>query len=291
MIMLNKTLANGFSLPVLGFGTWQLGGKMERDPQNDDAGDIDSIRAAINAGITHIDVAENYAHGHTEELVAEAIKSSRRSTLTLASKLSPDNQDKNSVRKSLVASLKRLHTDYLDLYLLHSPNYQIPVEETMAEMDKLMDEGLIRNIGVSNFSVKQMQRAQSATTYPIVANQVHYNLMDREMEHSGVLQYCQFHDIILIAYRPLQKGIVLEMGEQFLNPLREKYNKTSAQIALNWLIGQKNVVTIPRMRSLKHLEENLGSVGWCLDPEDMQMLRINFPNQKKISDVHPLREW
>src|SRR3989344_7065137 len=116
-----KTLKSGFSMPVFGFGTWQMGGRHERDPQNDDEADVRAIKVAIDAGITHIDTAESYSAGHAEELVAEAIKGYDRSKLFIVSKVKPEHLAPDDLLAACENSLKRLQTDYLDLYLLHHP--------------------------------------------------------------------------------------------------------------------------------------------------------------------------
>ncbi|MBU1085824.1 aldo/keto reductase, partial [Patescibacteria group bacterium] len=167
----------------------------------------------------------------------------------------------------------------------------LPAMTAMYVMDELEEEGLTKNIGVSNFTVKQMQRAQKATKNKIVVNQVHYNLMIREAEDKGILKHCQENDILLMAWRPLQKGEILKTGGDILADLANKYKKTPAQIALNWLTSQKNVIAISKTRSKKHLGDNLGSVDWKMDEKDVEYLRNEFPNQQKVSDVSVLKEW
>ena len=285
-----KSLKNGFSIPVFGLGTWEMGGRMEQDINNDDQADIQAIKNAIDSGITHIDTAEVYANGYSEELLGEAIKDYDRNKLFIVSKVARVNQQYEQVKKSCKDSLKRLKLDYLDLYLLHAPSKDVEIEETMRAMDELIEEGLVKNIGVSNFTVKQLKRTQKATKNKIVVNQNHYNLIVRESEKE-VLQYCQENDIIFMAWRPLEKGLVLEHGEKILNKIAEKYQKTPAQIAINWLISQKNVITISKMRNPKHLKDNLEATNWKMDQEDIEYLTENFPGKLDISPTVPLREW
>jgi diketogulonate reductase-like aldo/keto reductase len=286
-----KQLRNGFTMPVFGLGTWMMGGDMSRNPNNDDQADIQAIKNAINAGITHIDTAEAYAQGHAEELVGEAIKDCPREQLFLVSKIARANQQPEQVFRSLEGSLNRLGTDYLDLYLLHAPSRDVPIEETMKAMDQLLDQGLIKNIGVSNFTVNQLIRAQAATANKIVANQLQLNLMYRETEKAGLIDYCQQNDVIFIAWRPLQKGLLLEQGKDLLAEIAKKYGKTPAQIAINWLISQDNIITLSKMSTQAHLEENLGALGWQMEPADVEKLRTDFPNQQFISEAVPLEEW
>src|SRR3989344_9212613 len=152
-----KKLKSDFSMPVFGFGTWQIGGDTRRNPVNDDLGQTAALVRAIEAGVSHIDTAERYAAGHAEEIVAEAIKNFDRTKLFIVSKVWPDHFRYKDVLQSAAGSLKRLKTDYLDLYLLHKPNHDIPIAETMKAMDKLKKDGLVKNIGVSNFSVASLQ--------------------------------------------------------------------------------------------------------------------------------------
>lgn len=286
-----KKLHNGFQMPVFGLGTWQMGGRMERNLANNDEVDIQGIRNAIEAGITHIDTAEGYAAGHTETLVGQAIKNYRREKLFLVSKVSKEHLSHDDLRRSIEASLKRLQVDYLDLYLLHAPSQVVPIQETMRTMDELLEQGLIKSIGVSNFTVNQMKLAQENSNYQIVANQLHLNLMYRETEQAGLLDYCQKHDVMFVAWRPLQKGVLLQEGGELLKQLAEKYHKTPAQIAINWLIAQPNVVTLAKTADAAHLAENLGAIGWELSAADVELLRTAFPNQKSVSDAVPLKEW
>jgi len=143
-------------------------------------------------------------------------------------------------------------------------------------------------IGVSNFNTKSLQAAQKVSEAPIVVNQVHYNLIFREAEHNGLLQYCQENDIFLEAWRPVEKGILTSLNTEVINKIAKKYEKTAAQIAINWLISQPNVITLAKSSNPEHLEENLGSVGWELSKEDIEILQKNFPNQQEVSDCVPL---
>lgn len=278
-------------MPVFGMGTWKMGGVRVRDPHNDDAADIKAIQNAIEAGVTHIDTAESYAEGHTENLVGQAIEGYDRSTLFIVSKASKENHRYSDLHRSAEASLKRMKLDYLDLYLLHAPSHIIPMEETMRALDDLVDQGLVKNIGVSNFTVHQLKVAQSFTKNKIVANQLHLNVMYRETERAGLVEYCQQNDVMFIAWRPLQMGVVLQEGRDLLGQLATKYNKTPAQIAINWLVSQENIVTLSKVSQPGHLQECLGAISWHIKPEDIELIRKTFPNQQLVSDAVPLKEW
>jgi diketogulonate reductase-like aldo/keto reductase len=288
MIIPTKKLNNGFEIPVYGLGTWQMGGRETRDFNNDDEADIQAIKDAISLGITHIDTAESYADGYTEILVGKAIKNYERKKLFLVSKVRAIHLGYDDLIASCKASLGRLNTPYLDMYLIHFPNPHISIKETMKAMDTLFEQGFIKNIGVSNFTINEIEEAQLYTNNKIVASQLHLNLKYREAERKGILQYCQQNDIMLIAWRPLQKGVLLQHDENIVIELAGKYHKTPAQIAINWLISQDNVVTLSKTRSIEHLKENLSAIDWKMDKEDIERLRNNYPNQEDVSDAVPL---
>lgn len=283
-----KKLKKGFEMPVFGLGTWRVGGTFIRNPFNNDKADIGSIRNAIDADITHIDTAEIYAGGHAEKLVGQAIKGYNRKKLFIVSKVSPLHFRYKDLIRSCENSLRRLETDYSDLYLLHAPNPYVAISETMGAMDKLVERGLVRHIGVSNFTKERMANAQKVAKNKIVANQVHYNLIFREPEATSLLKYCQENDVMLCAWRPVEKGKLADRGIKIIDAMCLKYKKTPAQIAINWLTSQKNVVTLAKMGSREHLLENLGAIGWKIEMKDIEKLRREFPNQEKISDIIPL---
>ncbi len=274
-----KKLKNGFEIPVLGLGTWLIGGDKFRDPNNNDNEQILGIKNAIEAGVTHIDTAENYAEGWAERLIGQAIKNLNRKNLFITSKVDKSHLGYNALIKACSNSLNRLGTDYLDLYLIHAPNDEFPLNETMKAMDRLVEDGLVKNIGVSNFKTTRLIEAQKNTKNKIVTDQVYYNVKVRYPEKDGLLKYCQENDIILTAYRPTDNGALLENPADIIHSLAKKYNKSPVQIMLNWLIAQKNVVVLCKMIKIEHLKENLGAVGWQMDSTDVEMLRKDYPNQ------------
>lgn len=283
-----KKLKSGFSMPVFGIGSWQMGGRHERDFANDDKADIQAICNAVDMGIIHIDTAERYAKGHAEELVGQAISNYKRDKLFLVSKVWNTNLRYEDVLKACVGSLKRLKTDYLDVYLVHMPHPDIPIQETMKAMSKLKKEGLIKNIGLSDFSIERFQEARACCEDKIVVNQLHYNLIFREPERKGLVDFCRKNDVFLIAWRPVQYGVLTDISIPIMKEMCAKYHKTPSQIAINWLISQKNIVTISKMRKKEHLEENLGALGWEMDSQDIEKLRSEYPGQKDLSDSVPL---
>jgi diketogulonate reductase-like aldo/keto reductase len=283
----HKTLRNGFFLPDLSLGTWMIGGATDRDPHCDSAAAVASIRRALDSGVSCIDTAEMYAAGYSEELVGLAIDGRDRDSLQIASKVWPDNLRHDDVLKACELSLERLGINHLDVYLVHAPNPDVPISETMQAMRELVDREMIKAVGVSNFSVASLRRAQDAFDGPIVQNQVHYNLIFREPEN-GLLQYCQENDILLAAWRPLEKGILAQNGSPLMAEMCEKYGRTAAQVSINWLVSQQNVVTLSTMRSPQNLADNLGAVGWTMEAADIESLRRNFPNRSSVSNRAPL---
>lgn len=280
-----KTIAGGFSMPVLGQGTWRLGGVSERDPENDDARDVAVIRRALDAGLTHIDTAEMYAGGHAEELVGEAIRGVERSRLFLTGKVWKSHLGGDGPLRAAEASLRRLGVDAFDLYLVHQVNPEIPLKETIRAMNRLQREGLARNIGVSNFSLERLKQAQALSEVPIVANQLHYNLQVREIELSGLLDFCQETGVMVIAWRPL-RGV--DCSVPLLTELAARYGHTPRQLALNWLISQLGVVTIVKASDPLHLAENVGAVDWRMAEEDVERLRGEYPDRRAVSEAVPL---
>jgi diketogulonate reductase-like aldo/keto reductase len=156
-------------------------------------------------------------------------------------------------------------------------------------MDRLVQEGLTKYIGVSNFSTERLLNAQKHTQNKLVVNQVYYNLAAREPEHEGLLKYCKDNGVFLEAYRPLEKGVLPTETAPIFHNIATKYGKTPSQIAINWLISQENVVTISKSTSIHHLKENLGAIGWQMEEQDIEILRKSFPNQKANSETLPLR--
>lgn len=279
-----KELRNGFRIPAYGLGTWGLGGWQQADPSRDEE-EIRAIRAALEFGVRHIDTAELYGAGHAEELVCEAIKGYARSKLFLASKAPAHRLSRRGIALAAEESLRRLGTDYLDLYMVHHPSNEVPIEETMAGMDDLVRRGLVRHVGVSNFSVERLARARAVSAQPVVANQVHYSIRVREPERSGLLRYCQEHDVMLVAWQPVEQGV----SGDLLHAIAASYDATPVQAALNWLISQPNVAVIARTRQIAHLRENLGALGWKMYERDIELLRAQYQDQVGASEVYALR--
>jgi diketogulonate reductase-like aldo/keto reductase len=167
-------------------------------------------------------------------------------------------------------SLERLRTNYIDLYLIHWPNTEIPLKETMRAMEYLVDNKIVHSIGVSNFSPEQIDEAMRYLDHTrLFADQTEYSLLHRDAE-KALIPYIKANDMHIIAYRPLAKGNLTKTHSDTLTQLAQKYKKTANQIALNWLISQK-ITAIPKTMNLKHLEENAGAIGWKLSDEDITL--------------------
>ena len=291
-----KNLISDVKIPVLGMGTWGMGGRSTANRSQDRIAvkalregiklslapspfhhllserPCKALRNGIKLGMAHIDTAEMYGAGHSEELVGEAIKPFEREKIFITTKVSPENLRFDDLVNAAKRSLKRLQVDYIDLYLVHWPNPNIPLKETVNALEYIVEQGFTRFIGVSNFSVKLLEEARSyLSKQKIVANQVDYSLLHRDPERE-LLPYCQKEGIMLIAYTPLAKGRLAQPGFNLLDKIAEKYNKTQAQVALNWLISKERVIAIPKAAKIEHLKENFGAIGWQLSAEDIEKL-------------------
>lgn len=281
-----KTLKSGFELPVYGLGLWQMGGREERSTVNDEQ-DIIGIKAAIEHGVTHIDTAESYGDGHAEELLGEALKGYDRDKLFIGTKVSRWNMAGDGIQQAIERSLKRMGTDRVDLYMLHRyPDADAPIADVMRAMDGLVSQGLVKNIGVCNCTIERFEEAQKHSQNKLVVNQLHYNVQMREIEKEGLLDYCQQNDVMLVAWRPMQKGNLPKT--ELIDELAAKYGKTPNQVMINWVLSQESVVTLAKTSRVEHLEENLGGVGWTMEKEDIERIREEFPDQKFRSEAVPL---
>jgi diketogulonate reductase-like aldo/keto reductase len=246
-------------VPEIGFGTYTY--RAGSGP----------IRAAIDHGATFIDTAEIYG---TEPVVAEAIRG-RRQTIFLATKAAPRNFRRRDLISAAENSLKRLRTDYIDLYQLHWPNETVPIAETMAAMEELVDAGKIRFIGVSNFDLWDLERAQAASgRHKIASNQVPYSVIERTIE-AGPLNYCREHQITVIAYSPLGTTFAnVKAADQngVLTRVAQSMGKTEAQVALNWVVSGEQVVTIAKASTKEHAIENCCASGWRLSRAQYDLL-------------------
>jgi len=234
---------------------------------------VQAIKTAIDGGVNMIDTAEVY---NSEGLVAQAIKGYRREDLFIATKVTPTHLGHDSMIRALNGSLKRLQTSYVDLYQIHFPRPGMSMKESMGTMEELLDQGKIRGIGVSNFSLDRMIEANDALKKArLTSTQMEYSLVHRSIERD-ILPYCRKENIAVLAYRPLGHGsLAAEHGK--LQKFCEKYSKSPAQMALKWLAQQPQVFPIPRASKVLHVKEDLEVSGWSMDESDVRELGELFP--------------
>ena len=255
-------LASGYEMPVLGLGTWQLTGRKCKE----------AVKKALELGYRHIDTAWIYDN---QEEVGNAIKESgiKREKLFITSKVWTDNLRYEDVLEQCKETLNQLNLDYLDLYLIHWPDSDVPLEETFRAFKKLVNEKKVRSIGVSNFNIARVRETKEKSEIPVSVNQVEYHPY---LNQESLLEECKKNKITLTAYSPLARGKMI--NDKVLKSVAERYNKTTSQIALRWLI-QKGLVVIPKASSENHLKENLDIFDFELKKEEME--KINKINIRK----------
>jgi diketogulonate reductase-like aldo/keto reductase len=182
---------HNITLPKIGFGTWSIGGGSHPNPRLD-SDSLTALRSALETGYTHFDTAEVYAAGHSEEMVGRAVRETNtpREKVFITTKVSPEHLGYEDVLRSCENSLRRLQMDYIDLYLIHWPGKGVKYEETFRALNKLVNDGKIKHIGVSNFKLPLLKQAQELSETPILTNQVPYRLPDKTYVENGVLEYC-----------------------------------------------------------------------------------------------------
>jgi diketogulonate reductase-like aldo/keto reductase len=256
-------------ISVIGMGTWGIG-----DVQNEGrALEIQAIRKGIELGMTMIDTAEMYGNGNAERLVGQAVKG-MRDKVFIATKVSPQHFGYEGVLSSCESSIRRLGVEHIDLYQLHWPSSNVPIEETMKAMEELVSRGKIRYIGISNFSVAQALKAREALPRSeVVSNQVRYSLTHRSIE-SELLPFCQREKLTVIAYSPLDTGKL--PSSKIPQALLTKYGLTAAQLMLNWVTYRDTVVAIPKASKAEHVEKNAVSVSTRISGDDYRALSRMF---------------
>ncbi len=315
---------SGIKISAIGLGTWQWGsrewgwgrlyGKKEV---------LEAFQEAMKVGINFIDTAELYGRGRSEELIGEAVHE-RREDVVIATKVSPWNLSYGRVLRSADRSLQRLGVDVIDLYQVHWPNPIISIDRTMRAMKRLVQNGKVRCVGVSNFNLKRLEAAREALTpLELASNQVKYNLLDRNIE-KNLLSYAQKEKITIIAYSPLAKGLLtgkyterskpssfvqqtsarfsrrnlnrLTAIVQALSEIAEAHQKTPSQVALNWLISKQNVIAIPGAKRPENVADNAGATDWRLSQNEIERLeevasRVRFDRLSGILNLLKALTW
>ena len=264
-------------MPMLGLGTYRM-------DEYDEC--FESVLSAVETGYRHIDTAEGYDN---EAAVGDAIDAAEvdREELFVATKVSPDNLDYDQVLTSAEESLERLGLDYADLLYVHWPSGEYEATDTLDAFAELRREGLIEEIGVSNFTVELLEEAVDVSEEPIFANQVEMHPL---LPQTELQQFCAQDDVDveLVAYSPIARGEVDDVDE--LQEIAEKHDATPAQVSLAWL-REKEVTAIPKATDLDHLRENWGSLDMDLDDEDVERIDAIEERERLVDpDAAPWNE-
>ncbi|HKF94351.1 MAG TPA: aldo/keto reductase [Gammaproteobacteria bacterium] len=266
--MQTVTLPSGERVPALGQGAWRMG-----ENQAARAEEIATLRLGLDLGLTLIDTAEMYGEGRAEELIGEAIEG-RREEVFLTSKVYPHNASREGAVAACERSLKRLRTDYIDLYLLHWRG-RVPLTETMEGFMGLHQAGKIRYYGVSNFDRADMQELWSVPGGSgIAANQLLYNLTRRGIEH-GLVPWLREQHVPIMAYSPVEQARLIR--NPTLIDFAQANGMTPAQAALAWLLSHQDVVAIPKTSRRERLKENVGALDHHLTAAQLEELDRLFP--------------
>jgi diketogulonate reductase-like aldo/keto reductase len=265
------TLPDGTAVPALGQGTWHLG-----QGRHQAAVEREAVNAGIAAGMTLLDTSGNYGNGRSEEFVGHVI-AGQRDRIYLVTKVESDEVLEEGIPRACDASLGRLATDHIDLYLLHSP---VPINQfagVVAHFEKLRAAGKIRAWGVSNFDLGQMQALYAVPDgHRCATNQVNYSLRDRGIER-GTLQWCSEHKIPVMAYSPLGGDTGLVMGNHAVAQVAAAHGCPAAAVALAWVMRSGTVIAIPESGSPAHTKENAAALSVSLTPEDLKALDAAYP--------------
>jgi diketogulonate reductase-like aldo/keto reductase len=261
-------LPSGNSIPVFGLGTWRMGEHFDQY-----RAEVDLIRAALELGVTLIDTAEMYGEGGAEDVIGEAIRG-HRDGLFLVSKFYPHNASRSGVIDACERSLRRMNCDYIDLYLLHWPG-NLPLSQTFEALHELQYSGKIRDFGVSNFDLADLQSIPQADQSRLGCNQVFYNLAHREVEWA-VADWCREHGAPLMAYSPLDQAGAL-LSAPVVGEVAARHEASAAQIALAWLLHRPDTVVIPKSARLNRVEQNLAALDIELNAQDLADLDSAFP--------------
>lgn len=259
-----KTLKDGHVIPQLGFGTYQMQGNTCEN----------AVRHALKVGYRHIDTADFYGN---HDAIGRALKDVDREQVFLTTKVWRDHLDYDNVIADVDRFLRELDTDYIDLLLVHWPNKDIPIEETMRAFNKVVEMGRVRSIGVSNFTTRQVEQAIKHSKAPIVMNQVECHPFFFEKK---LIDSCQKQGIEVTAYRPIVMGKVND--DPILQEVAQHHKKTPVQIAIRWLLD-KGLIVIPRSSKPEHIEENFDVFDFILSDAQKEKVSTLDTGKRLIS--------
>lgn len=265
--------ATGVMVPVVGQGTWPLP-------------DALALRRGLDLGMTHIDTAEMYGSGDSERIVGEAIRGVPRDTLFIVTKVLPEHADAAGVRRACAASLGRLRLEHVDCFLIHWRG-DVPIEETMGALERLVVDGKARSIGVSNFDTWDLREASRALrTQPIACDQVLYNLRERTIEDHE-LPWCEANGSALVAYTPLGLPTIdpKSRRHRVLEQIAAQHRVTAHAVALAFLIRHPSVFAIPKANAIEHVEANAAAGDLILTDAEIAAIDAAYPKRERIGPL------
>lgn len=297
---------DGPKVSIVGIGGWQIGATGWEGYSRENS--MRAFQKALEMGVNFIDTAEAYSGA--EEIIGEVIKD-RREEVIVCSKVWHNHLHHDDVIRAAAGSLSRLGTNYLDLFLVHWPNPDVPLRETMAAIEKLVRDGTVRHAGVSNFPERLVIEAREAlSSTDLLVNQIEYNLLMRSAELDPI-PYCRREGLSIMAYSPLGQGVLSgkydvdnppphdsRQGRYYrdmksvqplievLRQIAQERGKTPAQISLNWLVRDQGVtiVPIPAAKNPRQAEENAGAAGWRLTTEEINRIEKRLPAPLSLAD-------
>lgn len=260
--------ANGATIPSLGFGTWDLRDRVAQE----------MVSQALEAGYRHIDTAQMY--GNEREVgAAIAASSLPRDEIFLTTKIWPDRFHNGELQRAAEESIKNLQVDAVDLLLLHWPNADIPLSETISALNEIKEKGLARHIGISNFTTRLIDEAVSLSAAPLINNQVEYHPF---LNQDKVLQKARSHGLAVTAYCPIARGKVF--GNETIERIGGKYGKNASQTTLRWLVQQDGVIAIPRTSKVANARTNIEIFDFALTDNEMaEISALAMPNGRMVS--------
>jgi 2,5-diketo-D-gluconate reductase B len=261
--------AHGAHIPVVGYGTMLF-------PEPERA--VELIAHSLECGYRHIDTARKYG---SEQWVGEGVRASGlpREDIWVTTKVTEEHAKADDFARSLDTSLKTLGLDYVDLLLIHWPQPNVPLEETLGALAKAKREGQAKNIGVSNFTVALIEEAMGKCPEPLFTNQIEYHAYIRQ---DKIIAACRKHGLLVTCHVPLARGEV--MKDPVIQAVANAHGKTSAQIALKWLIQQPDIVVVPRALEVSEIEENIDLFDFDLSEDEMTRISALRDKNRRIVD-------